>query len=153
MTAEEKARAYDEAMDRCKEWVSGTWEHSVDDTPKDIAEFIFPQLAESENEKIRKELVAFFKEMRDTWHEIYWHDLQVEGILAWLEEQKEPEVDLDADEQPEADLEKEIQKYLEKLGGGHGGYVDDLTDDDLMGFAHHFYELGKLNARKEEEKE
>lgn len=52
MTQKEKARAYDEALDRCKEWVSGTWGHSVDDTPKDVAEFIFPQLAESEDEKM-----------------------------------------------------------------------------------------------------
>ena len=55
------------------------------------------------------------------------------------------------DGQPEVDLEKEIQEYLEKLGGGHGGFVDDLTDDDLIGFAHHFYELG-LNAKKEKAK-
>ena len=46
-------------------------------------------------------------------------------------------------------LEKEIQEYLEKLGGGHGGFMDDLIDDDLTGLALHFYELG-LNARKED---
>lgn len=58
----------------------------------------------------------------------------------------------DLTEQPEVNLEKEIQEYLGKLGGGHGGFVDDLTDDDLMGFALHFYELGQCNARKEEQK-
>lgn len=52
---------------------------------------LIPELAESEDEMIRKELVTFFKEMRDTWHEIHWHYLQVDGILAWLEKQKEQE--------------------------------------------------------------
>ena len=55
---------------------------------------------------------------------------------------------LDSDGQPEVDLEKEIKEYLEKLGGGHGGFVDNLIDDDLISLSHHFYELG-LEARKE----
>ena len=60
MTQEEKARAYDEALDRCKQWASGTWGHSVDDSPKDIAEFIFPQLAESGGENL-KNLSGYYK--------------------------------------------------------------------------------------------
>lgn len=59
-----------------------------------------------------------------------------------------PKFKLDVKPDLPVGLEKEIQEYLEKLGGGHGGFVDDLTDDDLTGFAHHFYELG-LNAKKE----
>ena len=60
MTQEEKARAYDEALDRCKQWASGAWGHSVDDSPKDIAEFIFPQLAESGSENL-KNLSGYYK--------------------------------------------------------------------------------------------
>lgn len=58
-----------------------------------------------------------------------------------------PKFKLDVKQDLPVGLEKEIKEYLEKLGGGHGGFVDDLTDDDLTGFAHHFYELG-INARK-----
>ena len=85
MTIEEKARAYDEALERCKEWASGTWGHSVDDSPKDIAEFIFPQLAESEDERIRKHLIDIV--------ETYWGKTTEPGKaedLAYLEKQKEP---------------------------------------------------------------
>lgn len=59
-----------------------------------------------------------------------------------------PKFKLDVKQDPPVGLEKEIQEYLEKLGGGHGGFVDDLIDDDLTGLALHFYRLG-LNARKE----
>lgn len=52
-------------------------------------------------------------------------------------------------EQPEMDLEKEIQEYIQKLGFGYGGWVDGLSDEDLKHIARHFYELG-LKARKEE---
>ena len=53
-------------------------------------EFIFPGLLESEDERIRKELVAFFIEVRNReGNEGYWHDLKVANILAYLEKQKE----------------------------------------------------------------
>lgn len=54
-------------------------------------------------------------------------------------------------EQPEVDLEEEIQLYIENIGFGHGGWIDGLSDEDLRNIANHFYELG-LNARKKETK-
>lgn len=60
-----------------------------------------------------------------------------------------PKFKLDVKQDLPVGLEKEIQEYLEKLGGGHGGFVDNLIDDDLTGLALHFYALG-LKARKEE---
>lgn len=59
-----------------------------------------------------------------------------------------PKFKLDVKQDLPVGLEKEIQEYLEKLGGGHGGFVDNLIDDDLTGLALHFYALG-LKARKE----
>lgn len=56
----------------------------------EILEALAPELAESEDERIRKELVAFFKAMQDSpWHEEYWHDLEIDRILAYLEKQKD----------------------------------------------------------------
>ena len=53
-------------------------------------EIVFPELAKSEDERIRKELVAFFIEVRNReGNEGYWHDLKVANILAYLEKQKE----------------------------------------------------------------
>lgn len=54
-------------------------------------------------------------------------------------------------EQPEVDLEKEIQLYIESIGFGHGGWIDGLSDEDLRDIARHFFNLG-LNAGNEENK-
>ena len=53
-TIEEKAKAYDEALERTKEW-SETKNGYY--TPKELCEEIFPELKESEDEKIRKILI------------------------------------------------------------------------------------------------
>ena len=51
----------------------------------------FPELreSESEDERIRRELVAFFKKIRDSLCGLYWNGLEVDGIIAYLEKQKE----------------------------------------------------------------
>lgn len=80
MATEEKAKAYDEALEKAKELL---------DSPRtcfDIAQLkgIFPELAESEDERIRKHLVEIV--------EIYWgktNDPDKAKDLAWLEKQKE----------------------------------------------------------------
>jgi len=59
-------------------------------TPQERAalEVLIPELRESEDERIRKELVAFFIEVRNReGNEGYWHDLKVANILAYLEKQ------------------------------------------------------------------
>jgi len=88
MNIEEKARAYDEALERCKEWASGTWGHSVDDSPKDIAEFIFPQLAESEDERIRKEIINYLGLVGKSDGD--YAQPMIDRWIAYLEKQKEP---------------------------------------------------------------
>lgn len=51
-------KKYKEALERAKELSEGRYGHSVDDIPKDISEYIFPELKESENERIRLEIVS-----------------------------------------------------------------------------------------------
>lgn len=59
MTQEEKAKAYNEALERAKYTLttdlheSGVW----------VVKHIFPQLAESEDEKIKKEIRTLYKEI------------------------------------------------------------------------------------------
>lgn len=87
MTQEEKAKAYDEAIERAKE-VYDAYRFSMDTSnfnPTDI-EYIFPQLAESEDEKIRKWLYDYIERVGRTWGKQPFH---YEQILAWLERQKE----------------------------------------------------------------
>ena len=55
-------------------------------------------------------------------------------------------------EQPEVDLEKEIFDAEEKYGDINemGGYRIILFDDEFRNILRHFFELGRLNTRKEE---
>lgn len=58
MTKEEKAKRYDEAIERMKSWVRGEHPECFTEAQK-AAEFIFPELKENEDERIRKELIEF----------------------------------------------------------------------------------------------
>ena len=88
MTQEEKAKRYDKALERAREELgSGSYN-------KGTIEYIFPELAESEDERIRKGLIQGFNECLDSSSYPknaikYWHGIVIEDILAWLEKQKE----------------------------------------------------------------
>lgn len=69
---------------------------ALDNEDMKAIQTLIPELGESE-ERIRKELVAFFKGMQDSdYHEKYWHDLEIDRILAYLEKQKEHQFCSDA---------------------------------------------------------
>lgn len=85
MTQEEKAKAYDEALERAKKY-------NIDDAHAyqgTIVKLIFPELRESKDEKIRKALIQEFKEKVQKSFE--WKDgIPNNAVLNWLEKQKEP---------------------------------------------------------------
>lgn len=85
MTQEEKARAYDAALERMKSWARGEHPKYFSEAQK-TAEFIFPELKESEGEKMRKNL---YKCLR-----YYVPNDIAEEYIAWLEKQGKK---LDAD--------------------------------------------------------
>ena len=62
MTVEEKAKAYDEALERASH-VKGYKTL----TPQEAAEYIFPQLLESEDERIRKGLIEVVSDIAGGW--------------------------------------------------------------------------------------
>ena len=64
---------------------------------RDFAEYIFPELAESEDERIRKWLVDYFKEVGKSW---IHREISPEQILSYLEqkEQKPAEWSEDAEQ-------------------------------------------------------
>lgn len=88
-TIEEKAKAYDEAVYRVKHFLTVIG-ISPDDEPVDVAkrmsEYIFPELVESEDERIRKELIYYFKENNAA---LAFRGISNECILAWFEKQGE----------------------------------------------------------------
>ena len=79
LSIEEKARRYDEAMERAKNYYSTT------DSSSDIKliGLMFPELIESEDERIRKALIRFHKSTIDV------DGIKGEDIIAWLEKQGE----------------------------------------------------------------
>lgn len=83
MSIEEKARAYDEALERAKELLLGN-EHS--NTIRSYFEHIFPELKESEDERIRKKIINF---LRSPFVNENITDEKVAPWLSWLEKQKE----------------------------------------------------------------
>lgn len=97
MNTEQKAKAYDEALKRAREW-SETKNGYY--TPKELCEEIFPVLKESEDERIRKELIEYIKDQqssfisppdcRDKYEEE--ENNKYNSWLAWLEKQEEKHI-------------------------------------------------------------
>ena len=92
MTNEEKVKAYDKALERAKVFKKHLLEINDEGYANEI-DCIFPELVESEGEKMRKELIENFK-----WYSvnspetIKWgrdDNLLVKDIIAWLEKQSE----------------------------------------------------------------
>lgn len=61
MTQEQKAKAYDEALERMKSWVRGEHPECFTEAQK-AAEFIFPELKKSDDEKMMNQLHSWMKE-------------------------------------------------------------------------------------------
>lgn len=78
-------------------------------------EFIFPELAESEDERIREELKEAF-EAYDI--ESKWNGIPIRSIFAWLEKQKEASKAIEAVER--------IDKYIDE----HLANAHDMKDSD-----------------------
>lgn len=87
MTQEEKAQRYDEAIKRLEDIKTGKCQKTFVFT-EGLFEHIFPELAESEDEKIRKELLKAVKESEESLY-IVMTPRKRESLIAWLEKQGE----------------------------------------------------------------
>jgi len=81
MTQEEKAKAYDEAIERAKSW----YINAQIDSKKSL-EDLFPELKELEGERIRKALIDFLSDLPDS---DTFRGIPPSKIIAWLEKQDE----------------------------------------------------------------
>ena len=73
---------YEKALERAKNYREG---HTLDVNPRIAMEYIFPELKETEDEKIRKELIKYLKERS---HSGFNREVRIcnDGI-AWIEKQ------------------------------------------------------------------
>lgn len=84
MTDKEKAKAYDEAIERGKQ-IQTTPYTAHWDIMKEVAEHLLPELKEGESERIRKELIQYLKECNNLPNGQYCRA----DFFAWLEKQGE----------------------------------------------------------------
>ena len=88
MTEKEKAKAYDEALERAKKWYNAPNVDKIPTYGDRIIEEIFPKLKESDDERIKKDLIQWIDEFPDT----IWRGHYKKDIIAWLEKQGEQEL-------------------------------------------------------------
>ena len=126
MTQEEKAKAYDEAIKRAKQlYVDGMPQIS-----RNTTEYIFPELKESEDERIRKALIRFHKSTIDV------DGIKGKDIIAWLERQGEQKKSYMMDKKKSPYSEKRDFGYFEKKP------ADSYCQENCKGFQ----ETGKCFA-------
>ena len=127
MTEKEKAKAYDEAIERTKKLYSNG-----------IAEEIFPELKESEDEKIRKEIISILRNA-------YWtsNRNRFNELVAWLEKQKDK--DKLIQELGEYKV-KYTQEVLEKYINSMSNKDDERLRKTAIAFLKDFAEQGYENA-------
>lgn len=92
MTQEEKARAYDEALAKCKAYIEDTkkrWSEEFCKATEKVFEEIFPQLKESEDERMLREIKQYIKEQGDKPTGLPNGTVAVADMLAYLEKQLE----------------------------------------------------------------
>lgn len=84
MTQEDKAKRYDEAIEKAKEWYSDA---QIGIGFKANLEKLFPELKESDDERIRKELLEHCKNQAKPY--IYTGNKcpQIQSWITWLEKQ------------------------------------------------------------------
>lgn len=128
MSIEEKAKAYDEALEKAKMHVNSK---GIGDTV-DLCKNLFPELRESEDEKVRKEIINYlnFAESHNLLRAADYE--KKKGWLTYLEKQKYDRMKpiYDARESFESALEKAWNDY-------HNGYENvDKLEDDYVECAH-----------------
>ena len=82
---EQEHKKYGDAVERMKSWMNGEHPECFSEAQK-AAEFVFPELAESGDERIRKALLEHIKGITG-WN--YFLGISREQMIAWLEKQDE----------------------------------------------------------------
>ena len=139
MTKEEKAKAYDNVVNKLRRFM----EHGIDPliTRADVQDF-FPELAESEDEKIEKEIIAFLKENLETGRaDETWSLTGLERWIAWLEKQATKSVNID--------IESMVSQYKQRLKSQGGVENTPIVNMCLTAFRHGVENvLEELNLKK-----
>lgn len=135
LSTEEKARRYDEVIVMAKECIT----HIPDEAVNKYMLNMFPELQESEDERIRKEIIELIRDLASSHYMI---NKQYNERIAWLEKQgKQKSVWHNEDEEPQRDslillimqsgtpiVSKIIEPNHTFNHGERWAYIDDLLD-------------------------
>ena len=136
MTQEEKAKAYDEAIERAKNFIE-----NGDERERTIAESIFAGIMEeSEDERIRKEMLQIAKESEDSFYMVMTPNKR-ERLIAWLEKQCE---------QKFSDIDNKFIRMRETKPKDISEFLDRLTTVEQEFLWEHIAKIRELD--KEEQK-
>lgn len=80
---EDYKKKYEEALERAREFINQVGTHNL--KVDSLLEQVFPELAESEDEKIRKDLIEFVNQYGDK----FYGTIAKASAISWLEKQKE----------------------------------------------------------------
>ena len=125
MTTEEKAKAYDKAIEKLRDFYRDydTISYLID-VKEELAN-LFPELAESKEERIRKEIIAFIKR-RDRSGCDYDYD----KWIAWLEKQGEKSQYWKPSEEQLSALDYAYNSCSDtERGNYYEGVLETLIDD------------------------
>lgn len=140
MAQEEKARAYDEAIERARE--KSNDEHITSPFLKSLLEDIFPELKESKDEKIKKTLINLVKSNGTAY---YINQIHKDDIFAWLENQDKK---VDVIENFDTEFEKQVSHLLASVLNKDYEYTEGFikwVSSNLLGYAK--YEIEKQSPR------
>lgn len=113
---------YEQAIFRMNKWVEGS---EITD-PKEVAEFVFPELKEGEDDKIRNALIDTFQYYSASKESPYLSNISKERILAWLDKQGEMKTQGNSALEIWKDMRLEV--YQQASGNRHEpNYSDDTT--------------------------
>ena len=84
-------KKYKNALKKFKEYFTPTSDGIIAcGISRKLIKDLFPELKESEDEKIRKWLIGYFRQYKEDGMEKYANGLKVESIITWIEKQGTP---------------------------------------------------------------
>lgn len=148
LTIEEKANAYEEALDRAREeYLDGI------QPVKEAIEHIFPEIKESDDSKIREALILFIMETERSGYQ-FINDVSTSSMLNWLEKQgekEEPQVNKTKDDVTITYSESEEYNFVEpKFKVDDWVAINNIYSEMCLSSPLHIVDSDKTNYRVED---
>lgn len=106
---------YEEALERAKTYNKD----NALINPKDVIPNIFPELQETEEKRIKEELIKYFEAIKLCYNQDTFHGFKIDNIIAWLKKQK-------------TDIVYNENSTEENIDKGEDINIDECCADDII---------------------